>query len=304
MDDLDDGVFDSDDVRRLLDVAVVEDLGPGGTFDGDVTSRVVPDAARAQGGIVFREPGVLAGLPLARRVLARIAPRARMDERARDGEQVAAKQVVAHLDGPAREVLAAERLMLNFLQRLSGTATATRRLVDAVAGTSARVLDTRKTTPGWRLLEKYAVRAGGGHNHRVGLYDQILLKDNHLAVLGGEAGIPTTITLARAKAPPGTPLEIEVTSLEGALLAARAGADIVLLDNFEPARLRQAVDAVRADAKARRAKPPLLEASGGITLATIKGVAETGVDRISTGSMTHSARSLDIALDFEIGGSA
>lgn len=304
MDDLDEGVFDSEDVRRLLDVAVVEDLGPGATYDGDVTSRVVPDDALARGGVVFREPGVLAGLPLARRVLARIAPHARLDARARDGDQIAAKQVVALVDGPAREVLAAERLLLNFLQRLSGTATATRRLVDACAGTQARVLDTRKTTPGWRLLEKYAVRAGGGHNHRVGLYDQILLKDNHLAVLGGEAGIPTTIPLARAKAPPGTPLEIEVTTLEGALLAARAGADIVLLDNFDPTRLREAVEAVRADAKTRGAKAPLLEASGGITLDSIRAVAATGVDRISTGSMTHSARSLDIALDFEIGGSA
>ncbi|MCO5168013.1 MAG: carboxylating nicotinate-nucleotide diphosphorylase [Planctomycetes bacterium] len=304
MDDLDPSVFDGDDVTRLLEVAVTEDLGPGGTYEGDVTSRVIPDAAPCRGEVVFREAGVLAGLPIVRRVLARIAPNARLEERARDGDRVAARQVVAVITGPAREVLAAERLLLNFLQRLSGTATATRRLVDAVAGTSARVLDTRKTTPGWRLIEKYAVRAGGGHNHRVGLYDQILLKDNHLAVLGGEAAIAEVVPLARAKAPPGTALELEVTTLDGALSAARAGADIVLLDNFDPPHLREAVEAVRADARARGARPPLLEASGGITLDTIRAFAETGVDRISTGSMTHSARSLDIALDFEIGGPA
>lgn len=304
MQDLDDSVFDSDDVKRLLEVAVSEDLGPDGTFDGDVTSRVVPDGARCRGEVIFREPGVLAGMPLVRRVLARIAPSARLEERAKDGDAVAAKQVVAVITGPAREVLAAERLLLNFLQRLSGTATVTRRLVDAAKGTSAQVLDTRKTTPGWRLIEKYAVRAGGGHNHRVGLYDQILLKDNHLAMLGGEAGIAEVIPMARAKAPPGTPLEIEVTTLDGALRAARAGADIVLLDNFDPPRLREAVQAVHADAKQRGATPPLLEASGGIKLETIRAVAETGVDRISTGTMTHSARALDIALDFEIGGSA
>lgn len=297
---LDESVFDSDDVKRLLEVAVTEDLGPEGTYDGDVTSRVVPDGARCRGEVVFREPGVLAGMPLVRRVLARIAPDASLEERARDGDEVAAKQVVAVIAGPARQVLAAERLLLNFLQRLSGTATVTRRLVDAVKGTNAQVFDTRKTTPGWRLIEKYAVRAGGGQNHRIGLYDQILLKDNHLAMLGGEAGIAEVIPVARAKAPPGTPLEVEVTTLDGALRAARAGADIVLLDNFDPPGLREAVDAVRADAKARGVKPPILEASGGIKLETIRAVAETGVDRISTGTMTHSARALDIALDFEI----
>lgn len=303
MTDSDPGMFDGDDLRRLLEVAVTEDLGPDGTFEGDVTSRVVPEGARCRGEVVFREPGVLAGMPLVRRVLARIAPHAQLDERAKDGDAVAAKQVVAVITGPAREVLAAERLLLNFLQRLSGTATVTRRLVDAVKGTSAQVLDTRKTTPGWRLIEKYAVRAGGGHNHRNGLYDQILLKDNHLAMLGGEAGIADVIPLARAKAPAGTPLEIEVTTLDGALRAARAGADIVLLDNFDPPRLREAVQAVRADAEERGVPPPLLEASGGIKLETIRVVAETGVDRISTGTMTHSARALDIALDFEIGAS-
>jgi nicotinate-nucleotide pyrophosphorylase (carboxylating) len=299
--ELDPRVFDSDDVQRLIELAVAEDLGPGATFDGDVTARVLPPDARCRGVVVFREAGTLAGMPIVRKVLARIAPRARLDERAKDGDRIAPKQVVAVIEGPAREVLAAERTLLNFVQRLSGVATATRRLVDAVKGTGAQVLDTRKTTPGWRLIEKYAVRAGGGANHRVGLYDMVLLKDNHLVVAGGEPGIPEVIRRARAAAPAGTPLECEVTTLEGALLAARAGADMVLLDNFDPPRLREAVRAVKDDAAKRGARPPLLEASGGITLDTIRTVAETGVDRISSGSMTHSARALDIALDFELG---
>jgi nicotinate-nucleotide pyrophosphorylase (carboxylating) len=205
---------------------------------------------------------------------------------------------VAELRGPARGVLAAERLILNFLQRLSGTATATRRFVDAVEGTQAKLLDTRKTTPGWRALEKYAVRAGGGHNHRMGLYDQVLIKDNHLVVHGGEAAVGKVVALARECAPPGTPVEVEVTGLEGALEAARAGADIILLDNFGVDRLREAVERVRADASARGAAPPQLEASGGVDLTTVRAIAETGVDRISTGWVTHSARALDIALDF------
>lgn len=299
MNDLDPGVFDRDDVRRLIELAVEEDLGPARSYEGDVTARLLPPELGCTGGIVFREPGVLCGLPFVRRVLRRLAPDATITEHAHDGQQVVAKQVVAVIQGPARQVLAAERTLLNGLQRLSGVATATRRLVDAVAGTQARVLDTRKTTPGWRTIEKYAVRAGGGLNHRTGLYDMILIKDNHLAVLGGEPAVAEGIRRARAAAP-GLPLECEVTTQDGALAAARAGADMVLLDNFTPAGLTAACEAVREDAARRGAKPPLLEASGGITLQTIREVALTGVDRISTGSMTHSARNLDIALDFEV----
>lgn len=288
------GLLDHPDLRELLAIAIREDLRE----EGDVTSRVIPAEARCEADVVYRQAGVVAGLPLAERVLAEVAPDARFEGRVQDGARVAAGTVVARLSGSAREILAAERLLLNFLQRLSGTATATRRFVDAVEGTGAAVLDTRKTTPGWRLLEKYAVRAGGGVNHRFGLYDQVLIKDNHLCVHGGEAAVAKVVRLARASAPPSTPVEVEVTSEAGALEAARAGADIVLLDNFDPPRLAQAVQAVRADAKARGKRSPLLEASGGINLETIRAFAETGVDRISTGWMTHSAPALDIALDF------
>ena len=287
-------VFAHPDVTRLLDLAVSEDLGR----EGDVTSRVIPAGERCTAHVIYREGGVVCGLPLAERVLTRICPEASLSRRAVEGTRLEPHSVAAVIQGPARGVLAAERTLLNFLQRLSGVATLTRRFVDAIQGTRAHVLDTRKTTPGWRRLEKYAVRVGGGQNHRFGLYDQVLLKDNHLAALGGEQNVATAVQAARSAAPPGTPLEVEVTTVAGALAAARAAADIVLLDNFSPAGLREAVLAVRQDAERRGARAPALEASGGITLETVRAVAETGVDRISTGAVTHSARALDIALDF------
>jgi len=293
---LDERLFDAEPIARLIALALEEDLGQA----GDVTGRVLPESATCRGTIVFRQPGVLAGLPLAERILARLDPTARLTRLAQDGERLAAGQPAATIEGDARGVLAAERTVLNFLQRLSGTATATRAFADAVAGTAARVFDTRKTCPGWRLLEKYAVRAGGGANHRMGLYDQVLIKDNHLAVWGGEAAVPQVVARAREAAPAGTPVEVEVTTAEGALAAARAGADIVLLDNFEPEALAAVVRAVREDAGARGAPPPELEASGGISLETIRAFAEAGVDRISTGWITHSAPALDIALDLEL----
>ncbi len=296
MSELSEDVFDHEAVVRLIELALEEDLQDV----GDVTGRVVPEGSGCRGAVVFREAGVLAGLPLAARVLRRLAPGATLTPLHRDGDAVEQGAEVARLEGPARGILAAERTLLNFMQRLSGTATVTRQFVDAVAGTGAKVLDTRKTCPGWRLLEKYAVRAGGGVNHRFGLYDQVLIKDNHLAVWGGEPAIPQVVARAREVAPAGTPVEVEVTPLAGALAAAQAGADIVLLDNFRPADLAAAARAVRAEASARGATPPQLEASGGISLETARAYAETGVDRISTGWMTHSARALDIALDFVI----
>ncbi len=294
MPELDATTFDHPDVADLLAISIREDLRQ----EGDVTSRVIPERAVCEAKVVYRQAGVAAGLPLAQRVLAQIGPGAVLECHVQDGDRLEAGAVAATIKGPAREVLAAERLMLNFLQRLSGTATATRSFVDLIEGTGAKLLDTRKTTPGWRLLEKYAVRAGGGTNHRFGLYDQVLIKDNHLCVHGGEAALAEVVKLAREAAPAGTPVEVEVTSQEGALNAARAGADIILLDNFDPPGLKSAVDAVRADAVARGAETPQLEASGGIALDTVRAVAETGVDRISTGWITHSAPALDIALDF------
>lgn len=294
MPELDATTFDHADVQELLAISIREDLRE----EGDVTSRVIPEGAVCEAKVVYRQAGVAAGLPLAERVLAKIAPGAALECHVQDGDRLDAGAVAATIKGPARQVLAAERLMLNFLQRLSGTASATRRFVDLIEGTGAELLDTRKTTPGWRLLEKYAVRAGGGTNHRFGLYDQVLIKDNHLCVHGGEAAVAEVVKLSRETAPAGTPVEVEVTTEEGALNAARAGADIILLDNFDPPGLKSAVEAVRADAKERGAAAPKLEASGGIASDTIRAVAETGVDRISTGWITHSAPSLDIALDF------
>jgi nicotinate-nucleotide pyrophosphorylase (carboxylating) len=193
-----------------------------------------------------------------------------------------------------RSVLSGERTALNFLQHLSGIATQTHRYVDAVAGLKCQVLDTRKTLPGWRLLEKYAVRCGGGHNHRVGLFDGVLIKDNHLRALGlGKKEIRTAVEAARRLHGPAVPVEIEVDNLAELDEALRCGPDIVLLDNMPPEPMREAVR--RRDAVAPRVR---LEASGGVTLATVRAIAETGVDRVSVGALTHSAPALDIALDY------
>lgn len=287
--------LEHDAVRRLVRLALEEDLGDR----GDVTGRIVPESCVAHGSLVARQEGVLAGLALAQGVLREVEPRATFTALVEDGTRLAKGVVVARIEGPARGVLAAERTVLNFLQRLSGIATATRRFVDLVEGTSAKIYDTRKTTPGHRELAKYAVRVGGGVNHRMGLYDQVLLKDNHVALFGGEPhGIARALANARREAPAGTPVEIEVNTLEGALVATRSGADIVLLDNMSVTAMAEAVKAVRA--AAAPARGPDLEASGGVTLETARKIAETGVDRISIGWITHSAPSLDLALDLDL----
>jgi nicotinate-nucleotide pyrophosphorylase (carboxylating) len=210
-----------------------------------------------------------------------------------DGSPVARGTVLATVSGPLRSILVAERTALNFLQRLGGVASLTRKFVDAVVGFRAKLLDTRKTTPGWRLLEKYAVRMGGGANHRIGMYDGILIKDNHLAGLGGDV----RQAVERARAYPGNaglPVEVEVDTLEQLEAALAARADIVLLDNMPPETMRSAV--ARRDAVS---PGTLLEASGGVNLSTVRDIAATGVDRISVGALTHSAAALDIALDYQ-----
>jgi nicotinate-nucleotide pyrophosphorylase (carboxylating) len=258
----------------------------------------VPASAVARANLLARGPGTIAGLELARDVLVQVEPGARFEAKVKDGDQVARGALVARVEGPGRGVLAAERTLLNFLQRLSGIATATRRFVDAIAGTSAKIYDTRKTPPGWRELAKYAVRCGGGVNHRMGLYDQVFVKDNHLVLFGGEPrGIPAVVAAARREAPAGTPVEVEVTTVAGALVAAREGADIVLLDNMSIDDMARAVREVRAVAPRTE-----LEASGGVTLETVRKIAETGVDRVSVGWITHSAPALDLALDLELSG--
>ena len=277
----------------LVALALAEDLGDGAGVAGDLTSRFsIPEGLVGAADFVARTPGVVAGLPILALVAARLDARLAVEVHAADGDAVAAGARVATVRGPLRSLLAAERTMLNFLQRLSGVATLTRAFVGAVAGTGARILDTRKTTPGFRLLEKYAVRAGGGVNHRVGLFDAVLIKDNHLAGLGAGA-VARAVGAARAAAPPGCVVQVEVDDLDqlGEALVARP--DIVLLDNMTDGQLREAV------ARRGAAAPGvLLEASGGVNLATARGIAETGVDRISVGALTHSAAALDIGLDY------
>jgi nicotinate-nucleotide pyrophosphorylase (carboxylating) len=268
--------------ERLLDLALEEDLGLG-----DVTSEatVAPDA-RGAGTFLAKDDLVLAGTAVAVRVFERLGATCAFD--LPDGARAARGQVVGRAEGPVRALLAAERTALNFLQRLSGVATATRRAVDALAagGSRTRLLDTRKTTPGWRMLEKAAVRAGGGKNHRFSLGDGILVKDNHVAACGGVA---EAVRRARASAGAMLKIEVEVVDLPGLDAAIAAGADIVLLDNMD--------DATMAEAVRRAAGRVLLEASGNMTHERLPRVAATGVDFVSMGAVTHSARAVDISFE-------
>ncbi len=268
-------------VRRLIQSALAEDLGPG-----DVTSRLVVPAQRsARARIVAREPGVLCGMDICRQVFSAIDPSVRFCRRLKDGTVFGPGTVLAEVRGRARSLLSAERTALNFVQRLSGIATLTHRYVRAVLGTGAVILDTRKTTPGWRALEKYAVRCGGGGNHRMGLYDMVLIKDNHIAVAGSVSSALAACRRSRLE------VEVEVTNIDQVKEALAAGARRLLLDNMSLAQLRRAVQLCRGRART--------EASGGVTLERVRRIAETGVDFISVGAVTHSAPAVDIALDFE-----
>ena len=278
-------MFAGVDVDEFLAAALAEDLGDA----GDITSAatIAPDA-RAVANIVARAPGCIAGLGPALRVFELIDATVATAALVTDGTVVKKGATVASLRGPASAVLAGERVSLNLLGHLSGIATATRALVDRIEGTRATILDTRKTTPLWRELEKAAVRAGGGKNHRMGLYDAVLIKDNHVESVGSVA---EAVRRARKRVGPKMHVEVEIDRLSDLEPAISAGADIVMLDNMSPAKMRAAV----AQARGR----VLLEASGGITTANVRRVAETGVDFISVGWITHSAPSLDVALDFE-----
>jgi nicotinate-nucleotide pyrophosphorylase (carboxylating) len=274
-------------LNLLIDFALTEDLGD----EGDVTSRAtIPEGLHGRAAFVARADGVLAGIEAAERVCRRVDPNLEFGPLRMDGYRLGKGESFATVEGPVRSILMAERTALNFLQRLSGIATLTRQYVNAVAGLPIKILDTRKTTPGWRLLEKYAVRMGGGTNHRIGLHDMILIKDNHLAAMGNT--IETAIEQART-AFPKLPLEVEVDSLEQLNRALTARPDIVLLDNLSVELMREAV--ARRNALAPGVQ---LEASGGVNLDTVRAIAETGVDRISVGALTHSAKALDIALDY------
>ncbi len=278
---------------RLIKLALAEDLGQA----GDLTCRALVAAEeRAEVLVVARKPGVLAGVPVAEMVFRQFDNRVSWSSVIPDGTRLEAGTVAAKLSGPLRSLLTGERTALNFLQHLSGVATLTRRFVDAIAGTKAVILDTRKTLPGWRVLEKYAVRAGGGTNHRMGLYDGCLIKDNHLAAWSEwrkGATIAAAVRAARQQAPPGISVEVEVDTLDQLADALGGGPEIVLLDNMNPAMLAQAVTL-----RDERAPGVLLEASGGVTLETVAAIARTGVDRISVGALTHSAPALDLAFDW------
>jgi nicotinate-nucleotide pyrophosphorylase (carboxylating) len=292
------------DLRAILELAIQEDLGAEGDW---TTKALVGDDVVGRAAVVARQPGLVAGLPGVEMTLTAVDPRLRWWPQTEDGCPVEKGTWVGTIEGPARGLLAAERLLLNLLGRLSGIATLTRKYVDAIAGTQARIYDTRKTMPGWRRLEKYAVRCGGGWNHRGGLNEAVLIKDNHLALGADPAG--QTAKYAPAEAVAGTRqfiatrasataradmiVEVEVDTLAQLDEVLPAGADIVLLDNMDSSELRAAV------ARRNACSPAVeLEASGGITLSSVRQIAETGVDRISIGAITHSAPSLDFGLDW------
>src|SRR5260370_26848095 len=281
------------EIDAVVTRALAEDLGRA----GDVTSiATIPEETPARAIVVAREAGVIAGLPLVAAAFQKLAPEIAIVASARDGASVATKAALITVQGPARWVLVAERVALNLLGRLSGVETATHEFVRRVAGTRTRICCTRKTTPGLRALEKYAVRCGGGFNHRFGLYDAVLIKDNHLAWLqasapastGGRALIRTAVAAARANTARGTTIEIEVDSLEQLLCALDCAPEFVLVDNFGPEQLAES-------GRLRDALAPWvqLEASGGVSLETVGALAETGGDRISVGALTHSASALD-----------
>lgn len=262
---------------------------------GDVTSELLlPEHSIARASLVAREPGILAGGRVLERTMAAVDPAIEVLLLVADGASVTPGMVVATVTGPAHGVLRAERIALNLMQRMSGIATETSRYVQAVAGTHARIVDTRKTTPGLRVLEKYAVRCGGGHNHRFSLSDAVLAKDNHLGLIAAHQGLDLAELLlqARAKLPHTMRIEVEVDRIEQIEPVLAGGADIILLDNFSVPQLREAVALIAGRA--------VIEASGGITLATVAAIASTGVDLISVGALTHSVRALDLGLDLDL----
>lgn len=272
-------------LREGVAAALCEDVGTG-----DLTGGLVPADATASATIVTREAMTMAGRPWVDEVCRQVDPAIRANWKFEDGDAVTAGAVLCELSGPARSILAAERTALNFLQLLSATATVTRQYVDAMAGTSCRVLDTRKTIPGLRLAQKYAVRCGGGTNHRVGLYDAILIKENHILAAGGIAAAVAAARQLHA----GMPVEVEVENLDELREALGAGAERVMLDDFPLQLLEEAVSVNREEGR----PPAELEASGGMTLNSVAAIAATGVDYISVGSLTKNVRAVDLSMRF------
>lgn len=271
-------------IDKIIDIALAEDI-----HTGDITTlSVLPKPRVMRARLIAKEPMVLAGVAVAERVFARLDASIRFTAAFADGDRLETGDVIARIEGDAAMLLQGERVSLNLMQRMCGIATQTAEYVKEIAGTGARVVDTRKTTPGLRVLEKYAVRVGGGTNHRTGLYDGVLIKENHIAAAGG---ILEAVRLARAYIPHTLKVEVETETLEQVSLALQAGADIIMLDNMTLDQMREAVQLIAGKA--------LVEASGGVNLKSIRGIAETGVDIISVGALTHSVQASDISMLME-----
>ncbi len=291
--------LDLEKIRDIVQLAIKEDIG-----DGDITSKIfIPDGSESEGMLVAKEAGIVAGLPVAGYVLSQIDENLIFTSNIEDGSMARKGTILGSVKGLTLSLLSAERMVLNFLQRLSGIATYTNMFAERIKGYRTQIMDTRKTAPGWRYLEKYAVRAGGGINHRMGLYDQILIKDNHLKAMGTEKENDTISMLvkkAREQIKNGTLIEVEVEDLCQIREVMDAGVDIILFDNMEPSKIREAVEMVKEFENSRDAgngRAILTEASGNITIENVEEYADAGVDRISVGAITHSVRVLDISFD-------
>ncbi len=291
--------FDLKKIKEIVQLAIKEDIGTG-----DITSRIfIPEGSESEGVLIAKETGIVAGLPVAGYVLSQIDKDLLLTVNIEDGSRVEKGSVIASVKGLTLSLLSAERLVLNFLQRLSGIATVTNNFAERVKGYESQILDTRKTTPGWRYLEKYAVRIGGGANHRMGLYDQILIKDNHIKIMESKkenGDISSLVKKAREQVANEVLIEVEVEELCQIKEMVDAGVDIILFDNMVPSKIREAVEMVKEFENRRAAgtsRPILTEASGNITIENVEEYAKAGVDRISVGMITHSARALDISFD-------
>lgn len=271
-------------IETQVSAALTEDIG-----SGDLTAALIPAARQGRASVITRQPMVICGQPWVDAVFRHIDSKVRTDWRLQEGMLAKADQTLFSIEGPARALLTGERTALNFLQTLSATATLTRRYVDAVKGTKAVIVDTRKTLPGLRLAQKYAVKVGGGSNHRIGLYDGVLIKENHIIASGG---VVNALRIAQENTPKGVPIQIEVETLDQLRDALDAGAKMILLDNFDLARMREAVKL-----NAGRSK---LEGSGGVNLDTVRAIAETGVDRISIGALTKNINAIDLSMRFSM----
>ncbi len=278
------------EIEQLIDMAITEDVGCG-----DVTTdSLVPEWLEARAEFVVKEPGVVAGLPVAERVYKKLNGKVTFEHEVEDGARLLPGRVIATVSGPTRDILSGERIALNFLQRLSGIATLTAQYVERIKAHKAKIYDTRKTVPGWRTLEKYAVKMGGGMNHRMGLYDQVLIKDNHLKILEEGQALTKAVREARQKAPQWMLIEVETGSLEEVEEAVAARPDIIMLDNMSVEDISRSIEIIRSRGTEESA---IVEVSGGVTLENVAEIAGTGPDWISVGALTHSASGLDIALE-------